>query len=220
MQIYRYPPKESWDSLISRPTSDYSGKFTVVAEVMEEIRLRGDAAIREYTEKFDKVVLGSSQISEMELSGAEGCIEPALAQAIRLAANNIRRFHEAQKIEGVVTETFPGVRCWQKNLPVESVGLYIPGGSAPLFSTVLMLGIPAMIAGCSEVVLCTPPGKDGNVHPAILFAAHLCKISRVFKIGGIQAIGAMAYGTATVPKVHKIFGPGNSWVTAAKQFVL
>ena len=219
MQIFRYPPKESWDQLTTRATADYAAKLPVVEEVMQNIRARGDAAVREFTTKFDKVQLDDFLISELEIANAESEIKPDLALAIRTAANNIRTFHEAQKTTVQMVETQPGVICWQKNMPIEKVGLYIPGGSAPLFSTVLMLALPAMIAGCKEVVLCTPPDSFGKVHPAILFAARLCNVKRVFKIGGIQAIGAMAYGTETVPKVHKIFGPGNSWVTAAKQYV-
>ncbi|MCK9413599.1 MAG: histidinol dehydrogenase [Prolixibacteraceae bacterium] len=219
MQTYRYPPKESWNVLTSRATTDYAEKLPVVEEVMQKIRTRGDEAVREFTSKFDKIQLELFQVSELEFANADTEIEAGLAMAIRTAANNIRTFHEAQKTTVQKVETQPGVICWQKNMPIEKVGLYIPGGSAPLFSTVLMLALPAMIAGCKEVVLCTPPDTTGKVHPAILFAARLCNVQRVFKIGGIQAIGAMAYGTETVPKVHKIFGPGNSWVTAAKQYV-
>jgi len=219
MEIYRYPFRETWNVLTSRATADYSDKLPVVEEVMQNIRKRGDAAVKEFTLKFDKAQIENLQVTEQELAMAENEIEPALAEAIRTAAANISAFHESQKLEVKVVETYPGVRCWQKNLPVESVGLYIPGGSAPLFSTVLMLALPARIAGCREVVLCTPPDPTGKIHPAILFAALLCKVSKVFRIGGIQAIGAMAYGTESVPKVHKIFGPGNSWVTAAKQYV-
>ncbi|MCK9638870.1 MAG: histidinol dehydrogenase [Prolixibacteraceae bacterium] len=219
MQTYRYPPKESWDQLTARATADYSAKLPVVEEVMQNIRTRGDAAVREFTAKFDKTLLDQFQVSDLELAHAETEIDEGLAIAIRTAASNIRTFHEAQKTTVKKIETQPGVICWQRNMPIEKVGLYIPGGSAPLFSTVLMLALPAMIAGCKEVVLCTPPSPTGKIHPAILFAARLCNVNRVFKIGGIQAIGAMAYGTETVPKVHKIFGPGNSWVTAAKQYV-
>ncbi len=219
MQTYRYPPRESWDRLTARATADYSAKFPVVEEVMENIRTRGDAAVREFTAKFDKTELDQFQVSDLELAHAEREIDENLAIAIQTAAHNIRAFHEAQKTTVKKIETQPGVICWQRIMPIEKVGLYIPGGSAPLFSTVLMLALPAMIAGCKEVVLCTPPSPTGKIHPAILFAARLCNVRRVFKIGGIQAIGAMAYGTETVPKVHKIFGPGNSWVTAAKQYV-
>lgn len=219
MQIYRYPSKETWDALTARATADYSDKLPVVEEVMQDIRQRGDAAVRKFTTKFDKVHLEQLQVTEEELIQAEKDINPALAEAIRTAAGNIRIFHEAQKLSAPVVETSPGIQCWQKNVAINSVGLYIPGGSAPLFSTVLMLALPALIAGCREVILCTPPDPSGKIHPAILFAAKLCKVTKVFKIGGIQAIGAMAYGTESVPKVNKIFGPGNSWVTAAKQYV-
>jgi len=219
MQIFRYPNKKEWPRLTERATSDYSDKFSVVDGIMQDIRLRGDEAVRDYTNKFDKAVINQFQVTASELAQAEKEIPMELAVAIRMAASNITLFHEAQKAEIREVETFPGVKCWQKNLPIEKVGLYIPGGSAPLFSTVLMLALPAMISGCSEVILCTPPNPEGKINPAILFAASLCKVSKVFRIGGIQAIGAMAYGTESVPKVHKIFGPGNSWVTAAKQYV-
>jgi len=219
MQIYCYPSRENWNQLTLRATSDYSEKLPVVEEVMQNIRLRGDAAIREYTSKFDRVSVEYLLVSEAELDQAEKELDPKLAKAIRTAAVNIRTFHEAQITQTVRIETSPGVSCWQKSLPIEKVGLYIPGGSAPLFSTVLMLALPALIAGCKEVILCSPPDPAGKIHPAILFAARLCNVSRIFKIGGIQAIGAMAYGTESVPKVYKIFGPGNSWVTAAKQYV-
>lgn len=219
MQLYRYPPKEKWESLLARATAGYSDKLPVVEEVMQNIRTWGDAALREFTLKFDRVNITEFQVTEAELIQAENEIDPDLAEAIRTAAGNIRKFHEAQKMPDKVVETSPGVRCWQRNLPVEKVGLYIPGGSAPLFSTVLMLALPASIAGCKEVILCSPPDTSGKIHPAILFAAHLCQVTKVFKLGGIQAIGAMAYGTPTVPRVYKIFGPGNSWVTAAKQYV-
>lgn len=219
MQIYRYPPKESWNNLVTRATADFSDKLSAVEEVMKNIRQNGDAAVREYTARFDRVEIDRFEVTEAEFLEAEKATDPELAEAIRTAAGNIRAFHEAQQTAVRVVETYPGVQCWQKNIPISSVGLYIPGGSAPLFSTVLMLALPANIAGCGEIILCTPPGRDGKVHPAILFAARLCGVSKVFKVGGMQAIGAMAYGTGSVPKVHKIFGPGNSWVTAAKQYV-
>ncbi len=219
MQIYRFPPKDTWDQLIARATSDYSDKLPVVEEVMQRIRTHGDAAVREFTAKFDKAFFQNLQVTEAELLQAKNEIDPSLAHAIRTAASNIRAFHESQLTHTMVIETSPGVSCWQKSLPIEKVGLYIPGGSAPLFSTVLMLAVPAMIAGCKEVVLCSPPDPSGKIHPAILFAARLCNVSKVFKIGGIQAIGAMAFGTESVTRVHKIFGPGNSWVTAAKQYI-
>jgi histidinol dehydrogenase len=219
MKVYNYPPKESWNTLIERATADYSDRFPVVEEVMQNIKSKGDIAVKEYTSRFDKVELEEFLVSVEELQQAESKIEPTLATAIRTAAENIRKFHNEQKTVFKEIETYPGVKCWQENHPIEIVGLYIPGGSAPLFSTVLMLALPAKLAGCREIVLCTPPDHNGNIHPAILFAANLCQVSRVFKIGGIQAIGAMAFGTESVPKVYKIFGPGNSWVTAAKQYV-
>jgi histidinol dehydrogenase len=219
MQIYRYPQKESWNQLTARAVADYSDKFPVVEEVMQNVRLRGDTAVEEYTSKFDHVLLDKLQVTQEELTRAESQIPPSLALAIQTAAKNIDTFHTSQKLDVHVVETYPGVKCWQRSVPIDKVGLYIPGGSAPLFSTVLMLAIPALIAGCREVILCTPPNSSGNVNPAILYAAQLCNVSKVFKIGGIQAIAAMAFGTASVPKVYKIFGPGNSWVTAAKQYV-
>jgi histidinol dehydrogenase len=219
MQIYRYPQKESWNQLTARAVADYSDKFPVVEEVMQNVRLRGDTAVEEYTSKFDHVLLDKLQVTQEELTRAESQISPPLALAIQTAAKNIDTFHTSQKLDVPVVETYPGVKCWQRSVPIDKVGLYIPAGSAPLFSTVLMLAIPALIAGCQEVILCTPPNSSGNVNPAILYAAQLCNVSKVFKIGGIQAIAAMAFGTASVPKVYKIFGPGNSWVTAAKQYV-
>jgi histidinol dehydrogenase len=219
MKIYRYPLFKSWPAILRRPLADYSEKIQTVSEVMSKIREDGDAAIREYTNRFDNVDIASFKVTEGEIEEAVKGLDPGLKKAIHIAAQNIDTFHVAQKIPHRIVETMPGVKCWQKSVPIERVGLYIPGGSAPLFSTVLMLGIPAIIAGCGEVVLCTPPDQQGNIHPAILFAASVCHITEIYKIGGMQAIGAMAYGTETVLKVDKIFGPGNSWVTAAKQFV-
>jgi histidinol dehydrogenase len=219
MQIYRYPLLNSWPEITRRPSADYSDKIETVREVMLKIREEGDAAIREYTIQFDHVDIADFKVSAHEIKDAVRQIEQGLKKAIGIAAQNIDTFHVAQKVPHRVVETMPGVKCWQKSVAIERVGLYIPGGSAPLFSTVLMLGIPAMIAGCSEVVLCTPPDSQGKIHPAILFAASVCHITEIYKIGGMQAIGAMAYGTESIKKVDKIFGPGNSWVTAAKQFV-
>lgn len=190
-----------------------------VATMLAAVRAEGDAAVRQMSAQFDGFVPEKLEINAADLVAAEGLIPVELQMAIRQAYANIRAFHEVQREELPPVETLPGVLCWRKSLPIERVGLYIPGGTAPLFSTVLMLGVPAQIAGCSEVVLCTPPQRDGTVHPAVLFAAGLCGIRRVFRIGGVQAIGAMAYGTASVPRVWKIFGPGNAWVTTAKQLV-
>ena len=219
MQIYRYPLFNSWPEITKRPTSDFLEKIETVSKVMSKIRAEGDAAVRKFTLQFDLVNLADYKVSAEEIEEAGQMLDPKLKNAIHTAAQNIDTFHVAQKSVYRVIETMPGVKCWQKSVPIEKVGLYIPGGSAPLFSTVLMLGIPAMIAGCRNVILCTPPDRNGKIHPAILFAASVCHITEIYKVGGMQAIGAMAYGTETVPKVDKIFGPGNSWVTAAKQFV-
>jgi len=219
MQIYRYPLFNTWPEITRRPTADFLEKIETVSKVMSKIRAEGDAAVRKFTLQFDLVDLADYKVSAEEIDEADQMLDPKLKNAIHTAAQNIDTFHIAQKSVYRVIETMPGVKCWQKSVPIEKVGLYIPGGSAPLFSTVLMLGIPAMIAGCRNVILCTPPDRNGKIHPAILFAASVCHITEIYKVGGMQAIGAMAYGTESVPKVDKIFGPGNSWVTAAKQFV-
>ncbi len=219
MQIYRYPLFNSWPEITKRPSTDYSGKIETVREVMAKIREDGDAAIRQFTNQFNNVDIADFKVTAEEIEEAVSIIDDRLLKAIHIAAQNIDKFHIAQKMPHRVVETMPGVKCWLKSVPIERVGLYIPGGSAPLFSTVLMLGIPAMIVGCRDVVLCTPPDSQGKIHPAILFAASICHITEIYKIGGIQAIGAMAYGTESISKVDKIFGPGNSYVTAAKQFV-
>lgn len=205
--------------MLSRPALDNSSLTETVTAVLDDIKSRGDVAVKEYELKFDKVQLDSLQVSEDEIAEAETLVADELKTAIRLAKGNIEKFHAAQDHELPRIETMPGVTCWQKAMPIEKVGLYIPGGTAPLFSTVLMLAVPARIAGCKEIVLCTPPAKNGKVHPAVLFAAKVAGVSKIFKIGGVQAIGSMAYGTESVPKVYKIFGPGNQYVTAAKQRV-
>ena len=219
MKIYTYPSKDELDALLRRPVRDASELNATVAAVLQEVRLKGDVAVREYEEKFDKVQLDNLAVSEAEMLAAEELVSNELKQAINLAHTNIRRFHEAQRFEGEHIEVTNGVECWQKSVAIERVGLYIPGGTAPLFSTVLMLATPAKIAGCKEIVLCTPPARDGSVNPAILVAARTAGVSRIYKIGGVQAIGAMAYGTESVPKVYKIFGPGNQFVMCAKQQV-
>ena len=219
MKIYTYPSKDELDALLRRPVRDASEMNATVAAVLQEVRLKGDVAVREYEEKFDKVQLDDLAVSETEMLAAEELVSNELKQAINLAHTNIRRFHEAQRFEGEHIEVTNGVECWQKSVAIERVGLYIPGGTAPLFSTVLMLATPAKIAGCKEIVLCTPPARDGSVNPAILVAARTAGVSRIYKIGGVQAIGAMAYGTESVPKVYKIFGPGNQFVMCAKQQV-
>ena len=214
-----YPSPAEWEELLKRPTLRMEELMETVKGLVEEVRQGGDQAVMALEEKFDKVSLSALEVSAEERQEAEQLVSEELKKAIRLAAGNIRRFHEAQRFEGVQVETQPGVTCWQKAVPIEKVGLYVPGGTAPLFSTVLMLAIPASIAGCKELVLCTPPLKNGRVHPAVLYAAGVAGVKRVFKIGGVQAIAAMAYGTESVPRVYKIFGPGNQYVTAAKQLV-
>jgi len=219
MYYIQYPEKKEWASLLTRPTFDTTNLFDTVNHILVDVQKRGDKAVIEYEEKFDKIHLDVLQVSDNELASAETKISKELKDAILIAKKNIANFHAAQVYSDVTIETMPGIRCWQKNLPIEKVGLYIPGGTAPLFSTVLMLAIPAQIAGCKEIILCSPPNSNGDIHPAILFAAHISGVSKVYKIGGVQAIAAMAYGTETVPKVYKIFGPGNQYVTAAKQLV-
>jgi histidinol dehydrogenase len=219
MQTLLYPPKERWNDIVRRPAIDNSHLLETVRVVLEDVKEKGNAAVREYTWKFDKVDVIDLLVTKEEKSEANDLVSPELKKAILTAKSNIEKFHTAQKQEFPRIETSPGVICWQKALPVEKVGLYIPGGTAPLFSTVLMLAVPAKIAGCKEIVLCTPPNWEGKVHPAILFAAEVAGVDKIFKIGGVQAIGAMAYGTENVPKVYKIFGPGNQYVMAAKQLV-
>lgn len=208
-----------WASIVERPHLDVSQLTATVKSVLDDVRSRGDEAVKEYELKFDKAEFSSLAVSQAEMDEAESLVDADLKDAISLAHDNIKAFHEAQKFDGVSVQPCPGVECWQKSVAIERVGLYIPGGTAPLFSTVLMLATPAKIAGCKEIVLCTPPGRDGKVNPAILVAARVAGVSRIFKAGGVQAIGAMAYGTESVPKVYKIFGPGNQYVMAAKQQV-
>ena len=219
MKIYRYPKQELWGEITSRPRLDLTKLNETVAQVLSDVRQRGDEAVKEYELKFDKATLETLAVSEQEMQEAEQLVSSELKAAIELAHQNIHQFHAAQKFEGKKVETQPGVSCWQKSVAIERVGLYIPGGTAPLFSTVLMLATPAKIAGCQEIVLCTPPNREGKVNPAILVAARIAGVSKIFKAGGVQAIGAMAYGTESVPKVFKIFGPGNQYVMAAKQQV-
>lgn len=219
MNIITYPERSQWNDLLRRPTLNTATLRETALEVLERVRTEGDKAVIEYEEKFDHVHLDSLTVSEEEFAEAEKAVSIELKAAIMLAFNNIKKFHEAQKFESKPVNTLPGVTCWQKAVAIEKVGLYVPGGTAPLFSTVLMLATPAQIAGCKEIVLCTPPNREGKIHPAILYAAKIAGVSRVFKAGGVQAIGAMAYGTSSVPKVYKIFGPGNQYVMAAKQEV-
>ena len=219
MTIIEYPKREEWENITRRPQKKRDDLNAVVMEVLDNVRKRGDDAVREYERKFDKVELQQISVSAQEIEEAESLLDTELKEAIILAHRNIETFHKAQVFNGKKVQTCDGVTCWQKASPIQKVGLYIPGGTAPLFSTVLMLATPAKIAGCSQIVLCTPPAKDGKVNPAILFAAKVAGVSDIFKIGGVQAVGAMAYGTQTVPKVYKIFGPGNQFVMAAKQMV-
>ncbi len=219
MEIIKYPDRTKWSELTRRGTMDVTALFDTVRNVLDDVRREGDAAIRKYEKQFDKVDLDAIRVSEEERNEARNLVSDDLKRAILNAKQNIETFHAAQRFEGKKIETAPGVVCWQKAVPIDKVGLYIPGGTAPLFSTVLMLAVPAHIAGCREIVLCTPPGKDGKIHPAILFAAEAAGVNCICKVGGSQAIAAMAYGTESVPKVYKIFGPGNQYVTAAKQWV-
>lgn len=219
MDIVLYPTQEEYGALLCRPHKDATDLRATVTAVLDDVRRRGDSAVLEYEQKFDHVRLEALAVSSEELDSAESSVSDELKAAIRLAHDNISRFHEAQRMSPIRVETAPGVECWQKSVAIDKVGLYIPGGTAPLFSTVLMLATPARIAGCREVVLCSPPSRDGSMHPAILFAARVAGVSRIYKCGGVQAIGAMAYGTESVPRVSKIFGPGNQYVTCAKQLV-
>jgi len=216
---YLYPNKSEWGEIVKRPTFDNSQLRDLVSGLLQQIREGGDKVLRELEAKFDHCTLTDLQVSADEFAEARRVIAPELADAIDNASRNIHAFHASQKFDGVKVETQPGVVCWQKSIPIDKVGLYIPGGTAPLFSTVLMLAIPAKIAGCGEIVLCTPPNAEGKVNPAILYAATVAGVTKVYKVGGVQAIGALAYGTESVPKVYKIFGPGNQFVQMAKQLV-
>ncbi|WP_422861266.1 histidinol dehydrogenase [Flagellimonas sp. W118] len=217
MQKIKYPNKENWESLLKRPTQTVSDIEGTVTEIFEEIKTLGDSAVREYTKRFDKVSLDSFLVTKEEIEKASDQVPEELKQAIALAKNNIEKFHAAQKTDRVNLETMPGVSCWQEKRAIQKIGLYIPGGTAPLFSTILMLAVPARIAGCKEIVLCTPPDEFGKINPTILYTANLCGVTQIFKVGGIQAIAGMTFGTKTIPKVYKIFGPGNQYVTVAKQ---
>ncbi len=219
MNIIKYPPKTGWQAIVERPHMDFSQLNETVSTVLRDIREHGDEAVKRYEEKFDHARLASLQVTGQEMEEAMNSISADLKAALELAHHNIVVFHQAQQFKGKRVTTCKGVTCWQKSIAIEKVGLYIPGGTAPLFSTVLMLATPAKIAGCREIVLCTPPDKHGKVNPAILAAARIAGVSKIYKAGGVQAIGAMAYGTETVPKVYKIFGPGNQFVMTAKQQV-
>ena len=218
-EYFHYPAATDWEKISARPHLDTQQLAEVVKDVLADINANGDEAVRKYESKFDHVELDSLKVRADEINEAEGLIDDELKNALLTAYHNIYSFHECQRFQSHHVETCPGVDCWQKSMPIEKVGLYIPGGTAPLFSTVLMLATPAKIAGCKDIVICTPPNKEGKVNPAILMAAKIAGVTEIFKIGGVQAIGAMAYGTETVPKVYKIFGPGNQYVMAAKQHV-
>lgn len=218
-EYFHYPAATDWEKISARPHLDTQQLAEVVKDVLADINANGDEAVRKYESKFDHVELDSLKVSADEINEAEGLIDDELKNALLTAYHNIYSFHECQRFQSHHVETCPGVDCWQKSMPIDKVGLYIPGGTAPLFSTVLMLATPAKIAGCKDIVICTPPNKEGKVNPAILMAAKIAGVTEIFKIGGVQAIGAMAYGTETVPKVYKIFGPGNQYVMAAKQHV-
>jgi histidinol dehydrogenase len=218
MILINYPPREQWPRY-PRPALDTENLFDTVRSIIDRVKAEGDKAVLDYEARFDKVELASLAVTEEEMQEAVKAVGVELKAAIYLAQNNIETFHAAQRFTGKKVETMEGVTCWQKAVGIEKVGLYIPGGTAPLFSTVLMLAVPAKLAGCKEIVLCSPPGKDGKIHPAVLFAARVAGVSKIYKAGGVQAIAAMAYGTESIPKVYKIFGPGNQYVTAAKQLV-
>jgi histidinol dehydrogenase len=219
MQIIKHPARDQWADILKRPALDFSTLFDNVEKILSEVREQGDVALRKFSNQFDNVDVGVLEVTAEEIKEAEETVPVELKQAIEMARRNIWKFHSEQQQEYAEIETSPGVYCWQKAVPIEKIGLYIPGGSAPLFSTVLMLGIPAQIAECREVILCSPPNKEGKIHPATLYAAQVAGVHRIFKVGGAQAIAAMAYGTESIPKVYKIFGPGNQYVTAAKQLV-
>jgi histidinol dehydrogenase len=218
MQHYIDPKKEIWENLLARPTASYTELEPIVAKVFNEVSVRGDAALKEYTAEFDQVALTDLVVEKSAIDQAITRLAPELKQAIQLAKTNIERFHGAQKTAKIAIETQSGVECWQEKRPIQKVGLYIPGGSAPLFSTILMLAIPAQIAGCTEIVLCSPPNKTGSLPDEVLYTAALCGVSQIYTVGGIQAIAAMTFGTETIPAVYKIFGPGNQYVTLAKQW--
>ena len=219
MILINYPPREQWAEILRRPALDTENLFDTVRSIIDRVKAEGDKAVLDYEARFDKVELASLAVTEEEMQEAVEAVGVELKAAIYRAQKNIEKFHAAQRFTGKKVETMEGVTCWQKAVGIEKVGLYIPGGTAPLFSTVLMLAVPAKLAGCKEIVLCSPPGKDGKIHPAVLFAARVAGVSKIYKAGGVQAIAAMAYGTESIPKVYKIFGPGNQYVTAAKQLV-
>ena len=219
INVIKYPDRKDWQEIIKRPVFENDSLEKAVKKILDKVKDKGDKGVRKYTKDFDGVRLKKLAVSEKEVRAAENLLSQELKDAIQQAKSNIEKFHRSQIEETKVVETMPGINCWRKSLGIEKVGIYIPGGSAPLFSTVLMLAVPAAIAGCKEIILCTPPSKEGSINPAILYAANLCGLTKIFKAGGVQAIAAMSYGTESIPKVFKIFGPGNQYVTAAKQLI-
>ena len=219
MKTVTYPKRTDWSGLVSRPEFERNEFTKVVSDILAEVKEKGDTALFDFTQRFDKATLKTLAVSESEISEAIKLVPEDLKNAIELASNNIKKFHASQNTEELIVETTKGVKCWRKNVAIEKVGLYIPGGTAPLFSTILMLAIPVKIAGCKEIILCTPPDKNGTINPAILYTASLVGVTKIFKVGGAQAIAAMAYGTESVPQVYKIFGPGNQFVAKAKEVV-
>jgi histidinol dehydrogenase len=219
INVIKYPDRKNWHEIIKRPVFENVSLEKAVKKILEKVKTKGDKAVRKYTKDFDGVKLKKLTVSEKEINAAKNLLSRELRDAIQQAKSNIEKFHRSQVEEIKKIETMPGINCWRRSVGIEKVGIYIPGGTAPLFSTVLMLAIPAVIAGCKEIILCTPPSNDGSINPAILYAAGLCGVTKIFKGGGVQAIAAMAYGTESIPKVFKLFGPGNQYVTAAKQLI-
>jgi histidinol dehydrogenase len=219
MKIVKYPDKQTWDDLLRRPAEDPDQLNESVTAILDDVRKNGDFAVKKYTRALDGADLDGLEISEKAIIEAEELLDSSLKQAIRQAAGNIERFHQAQESAGVSLEVAQGMTCWQRAVPIDSIGIYVPGGTAPLFSSVLMMAVPARVAGCKNIVLTTPPDEDGNIHPAILYSAAMAGVDKIYRVGGAQAIAAMAYGTETIPRVNKIFGPGNQFVTRAKQMV-
>jgi len=219
IKLIQHPERKDWKEIIKRPAFENASLERTVKKILEKVKDKGDKAVKKFTKEFDEVKLKMLAVSEKEINAAEKLLSTELKDAIQQAKANIEKFHRSQLEEIKVIETMPGISCWRKSVGIEKVGIYIPGGTAPLFSTVLMLAVPAVIAGCKEIILCTPPSKDGSINPAILYAANLCGVTKIFKSGGVQAIAAMAYGTESIPKVFKIFGPGNQYVTTAKQLI-
>lgn len=219
MKVFDNPARREWDTLLQRPVAEAAKLEATVSNILQQVKAKGDEAVKQFTLQFDKAVVDNLLVGEDEFEEAAGLLDEELKAAILTAKANIVAFHKIQLTEPEIVETMPGIQCWRKSVAIEKVGLYIPGGTAPLFSTILMLGVPAKLAGCREIILCSPPGRNGKLHPAILFAAQAVGVTKVFKAGGVQAIGAMAYGTKTIPRVAKIFGPGNQYVTCAKQLV-